>query len=298
MRAEWARAAAERDAAWHREAASSAPNDNVCEVCGRPVSRSATKCNACARDGGGIAAARAAVERDGDQDRSPTASARTDAERDGAAEQSATQRRRLRYLGAAAAALAITVGVLAVVLGGEDPAPAAARVPVAHVPLAAEPPPVPESPEVRLAKAASFEEAIALARPVLVDTTDQLGEGARLLASYATAKLRWAEVDVPAETTLGHIEKDPERERGKRLCATGEILQIVRRDVGGRKVHVGRLRTADSDEVTFVAVGTTGELVKRSTGRLCGAALGMSGTAVSILGMFDFEENRLPLVEH
>jgi hypothetical protein len=180
----------------------------------------------------------------------------------------------------AGAALATSSAVLAVILRG-----------------AASQPTPPESPEARIAKAATFEQAIAIARPVFADTTDDLGEGAQLLAIYAAAKLRWSEVDVPAETTIRDVQTHVELGRGKRLCATGEIRQITRRDLGGRTVHVGRLRTGDVDEVAFVAVGTMGDLVDRSSGRLCGVVLGTSPAAVSILGMFDLAENRLPRVE-
>ncbi|MBA2543160.1 MAG: hypothetical protein H0V17_26195 [Deltaproteobacteria bacterium] len=158
-------------------------------------------------------------------------------------------------------------------------------------------PPPAETPATRVANAKTFAQAIDLARPAFTDTTDELGDGAKLLANYAAKKLRWAEVQLPAETTLARVEKDPQLERGKRLCATGEIVRIARRDLGDRKLYVGRLRTAEHDDVAFVAAGTTGDLVKRSTGTLCGAVLGMSGDAVSILGMFDLDENRMPLVE-
>ncbi len=184
------------------------------------------------------------------------------------------------------------VAVIALTRGGDAPAPAAVPAPISPRPA---PPPPPESPATRVANAPTFEQAIALARPALTDSTDELGPGAQLLASYK--KLRWADVDVAAETTLGRVEKDPALERGKRLCATGEIQRIARRDLDGRKVYVGQLRTADGDEVAFVAVGTTGDLVKRNTATLCGAVLGMSGPAVSILGMFKLDENQLPLVE-
>jgi hypothetical protein len=80
------------------------------------------------------------------------------------------------------------------------------------------------------------------------------------------------------------------------LCATGEIVRISPRDLGARKIHVGTLRTTEAD-LAFVAIGTTGTLAAKQTGTLCGAVLGMSGAAVSVLGMFDFEENRRPLVE-
>ncbi len=273
MRAEWARAAEERDAAWNagRSRATPVVDDKACESCGRTIARDQTLCNACSRSA-----------RDVVGDRKRAAWARAAAERDAAwhrrhgstPEHDARLRRQIRNLALAVAGLVSVTAVLAVVLGGRDRPP-------------------PEPPATRIANAATFEQAIEIARPAFVDTTDELGEGAQLLAIYAVAKLRWSEVEVPPETTI----RDVEPGRGKRLCATGEIQQITPRDLGGRKVHVGRLRTTEADEVAFVAVGTTGDLVVHSTSRLCGVVIGKSAAALSILGMFDLAENRRPLVE-
>ncbi len=152
-------------------------------------------------------------------------------------------------------------------------------------------------PEIRIAKAESLAAAIAITKPEMTDSTAELDGGARLLASYASRHLRWADLDVPAETTIGRVEKDPEPERGKRLCATGELLRIERRDLDARKVYVGSLRTGEHDNLKFVAVGSTGDLVKRSTATLCGVVIGKSADAVSVVGMFDLPENRHPAVE-
>lgn len=154
-----------------------------------------------------------------------------------------------------------------------------------------------ETPAERIVKAPRFEDAIVIARPAMTDTTAELGPGHRLLATYASQRLRWADVDVAPETTLGHVLKDPAAERGKRLCVDGELARIERRDLARRKIFVGELATPAGDRVAFVAVGSTGELVKRSRGRLCGAAIGRAGDAVSIVGMFDLPENRGPIVE-
>jgi hypothetical protein len=174
---------------------------------------------------------------------------------------------------------------------------ARAATPVPAAPPPAPVPDAPESLEMWIANSASFEAAIAIAKPEMRDTSDELGGGAKLLATYASAKLRWADVDVPPETTVGRVEKDPELERGKRMCATGELVRIERRDLANRKIYVGQLRTIEGDQIRFVAVGTTGDLVKRSSGKLCGAVIGKSGGAVSLVGMFDLPENRHPLVE-
>jgi hypothetical protein len=161
------------------------------------------------------------------------------------------------------------------------------------------PPPVPPPREVTVEDevgwATSFDQAVSIALPRMTDSTDEVGRGEALLARYPKAV--WADVDVPAETTVPLVLKDPARERGKHLCASGMIQRIERRDVDGRRVYTGRLETADGDAVAFVALGSTGELVKRSTGTLCGVAIGRAGDAAKLLGLFDLPENRTPLVE-
>lgn len=149
--------------------------------------------------------------------------------------------------------------------------------------------------EDKVGWATSFDQAVSIARPLMTDSTDEVGRGEALLARYPKAV--WADVDVPAETTVPLVLKDPARERGKHLCASGTIERIERRDVDGRRVYAGRLETADGDAVAFVALGSTGELVKRSTGTLCGVAIGRARDAAKLLGLFDLPENRTPLVE-
>jgi hypothetical protein len=134
----------------------------------------------------------------------------------------------------------------------------------------------------RIAAAPSLPDALALAKPI--STT--------LVARYAVAKLRFAEVDAE-ETNLALVEKDFKAELGKRMCASGEIRRIERADMDNRKVFVGELMTKEQDRVTFLAVGTTGELVKRSTARFCGVVT----DKLQLVGMFDLPENRAPAVE-
>lgn len=114
----------------------------------------------------------------------------------------------------------------------------------------------------------------------------------------STTRRRWADVAVPAETTVGHVQKDAEAELGKRMCTEGVIDRIERRDVAGRKQFVGRLVQGNGDAIDFVALGTTGELTKRSSGTLCGALMGKRGDAPVLVGLFDLPENRSPAVEH
>jgi hypothetical protein len=208
----------------------------------------------------------------------------------------AQRRKRIVLAFASLGGTLVTIGVLtAIVVSRNKPAatpPAAEPPPAVHI----APPPEPEqTPEQKLAAATTIDEAIALAKPAMTDSRDELGPGATLLAHYA--RMQWSDVNVPAETSLPYVLKDPEIERGKRLCVDGEIERIERRDVQKRKVFVGRLRTVEGDAVEFVAMGTTGELVKRSKSTFCGVAIGRAGDAAKLVGMFDLPENQSPLVE-
>lgn len=152
----------------------------------------------------------------------------------------------------------------------------------------------PPSTVDRIRKATSFDEAIALAKPELTDVAapDQYGTAASALSTYAAEKLRWADVDRKPETSVALVLKDPDLERGKRLCATGEVVEITARGKAPRKVYVGQLRTAEADLIAFVAAGSTGTLVKRDTAKICGVAMGKAGPGVALLGMFDVPDNR------
>ena len=81
------------------------------------------------------------------------------------------------------------------------------------------------------------------------------------------------------------------------MCVGGSLLDIERRTLDGRRVYHGSLQTAEGDVARFIAVGSTGELVKRSAGRLCGVVTGKHEGAVVMLGMFDLPDNREPRVE-
>jgi hypothetical protein len=129
-----------------------------------------------------------------------------------------------------------------------------------------------------------------------VSQSTDLADPMNPLVRYAAARLRWADV-ATADTTLLKADKDLGAERGKRLCATGTITTIERFDIDHRKVFAGRLDTTDDEPLAFVAVGSTGELVKRSQATLCGIVTAKANGAVGVVGMFDLPENRSPSVE-
>ena len=60
----------------------------------------------------------------------------------------------------------------------------------------------------------------------MTDTRDQLDEGAAMLAIWASKNLTWAALDALPETSPALFRKDPGFERGRRLCASGRILEI------------------------------------------------------------------------
>lgn len=131
--------------------------------------------------------------------------------------------------------------------------------------------------------------AIALVAVLFViRTRDPITTVDELVARHA--RLAWADVATGTETTVPRVLKDPDRERDRRLCVTGTVVEIARHE--RRPVHVGALRTGDADEVRFVALGSTGTLVKRSAAVLCGVAAGKLDGAPVIVGMFDLPENR------
>jgi len=207
-------------------------------------------------------------------------------------------RRRVRWIAAAAGALvAAAVGLVVATRGSDDAPPPPHPVASGPAPVPVPAAPVVEPPAVQLARATSLAEALAIVRPTLAAATGEPGPGADLLVGYASAKLRWDELDGPAETSIAHVLKDAEAERGKRTCASGTISWIERRDVERRKTFAGRLRTEAGDELAFVAVGSSGDLVKRSQARFCGVVTGRTGEAATVIGMFDLPENRAPVVE-
>ncbi|MBA3460422.1 MAG: hypothetical protein H0T46_10705 [Deltaproteobacteria bacterium] len=157
------------------------------------------------------------------------------------------------------------------------------------------PPPVPASVEVRIATAATFGDALAIAKPAMSGTADPLSPAAIQLAHYT--KLRWVDVSGANATTHAEAVATPAAARGELMCTAGEISQIARRDVDGRWVYVGHLRSDDGERFAFAAVGTGGDLGERMPAKLCGAVIGVRGTTVALFGLFDLPENRMPLVE-
>lgn len=190
--------------------------------------------------------------------------------------------------------------VVAFIVGGIRQCQRDAPTAIATVPAnPAVPPAAPTvAPPSPIDSAPDLAAAIEVAKPSFQNGSDPLAGGAALLARYASRRLRWAELGAAPETTIGHALRDVDAERGRRLCVTGTVDHIERRDVEGRKVYSGQLTTAAGDAVSFVVAGSVGDIVKRSPASLCGVVTGATaGTTINVVGMFDLPENRAPLVE-
>jgi len=83
---------------------------------------------------------------------------------------------------------------------------------------------------------ASLKDAIEVARPRMENTISRLDVGAALFAIWASKKLTWDALQALPETTPLLFRKDPDAERGKRLCMSG-IVENIRAE----KTFAGRL---------------------------------------------------------
>jgi hypothetical protein len=101
------------------------------------------------------------------------------------------------------------------------------------------------------------------------------------------------------ETTLPIALRNPRRERGRRLCASGKIMYLAPKGEGLDQFAHGMLETKEG-MVEFLAVGMRGALTQNSQARFCGAVMAnakystgiLAGFAVTMVGMFDLPENK------
>jgi len=108
---------------------------------------------------------------------------------------------------------------------------------------------------------------------------------------------QWELVETALRTELERRELVLDRSRE----AAVSNAELIEDDVLDARTARAPVRKAEVSTVpiamAIVAVGTTGELIKRMTARFCGAVTGKSGSQVAMVGMFDLPENRSPVVE-
>lgn len=197
-------------------------------------------------------------------------------------------RKKRRPIVFAGLAVVIVASIVVYLAAGRSAKKASSSTPRATEPIARPEPPAlptpPAPPTEPAARATTLDDVIA--------ATPDLDAG-----KLASHRVRWSEVDVPSQTSLAKVEKDPAAEKGKRVCAEGTIDRITKKDLAGRPHFEGALLTQDGDRVVFVASGSTGELVKRDRAKLCGVVTGTVEGSTAVFGMFDLPENRNPTVE-
>ena len=175
----------------------------------------------------------------------------------------------------------------------------------------AQPPPPEPSPAERaleqvLESGDTLPQAIETLRPMMTDTHGEaMDPGAVILAIWAASKnVKWEDLQAIPATKYGLVMKDPDSERGKRLCARGSIVQIqVERTEYGKLFH-GVFATSRYQFIRYSVVGSTGELIEGSRAKLCGVVTGLSSYpnvqggithSVYVVGMFDLPVNhRVP----
>lgn len=129
------------------------------------------------------------------------------------------------------------------------------------------------------------------------------GLAAETLAVWASMRLTWDQLAPLPSTTYAKVKKDPQMEIGHRLCVNSlRVVQITAdRSEGRIPVYRGLLRFTSGSMLSFVAVGSTGDLVEQSQASYCGVVTGLwefpnvsNGltNTVHTVGMFALPENK------
>lgn len=150
---------------------------------------------------------------------------------------------------------------------------------------------------------ANLREAVASTRMEMSDVQGgDVSTGAAKLAIWGAENMRWADLQEIPTTKYGLVMKDPDAQRGHKLCASGRVIEIeVDRSVPGSKVFLGGMYDDGGRIYRFVALQSTGEIVADSHARLCGIVTGQQHYpnsaggvthAVHLVGLFDLPENR------
>lgn len=172
-------------------------------------------------------------------------------------------------------------------------------------PKAAEPEPPKLTPAEELAvqvrAAKTLAETIAAAKPFMRDEFGETSLGTHAMATWSAEHLAWTDVAVAKdETSYALARKDIDRERGKRVCVPGRLIEIAAAKVEPR-YYTGLMQSSLGNLFHFYAVRDTDDLVGGDIARFCGVVTGLFsyrnsgggvGHAVEVVGMFDLPSNR------
>jgi hypothetical protein len=150
-------------------------------------------------------------------------------------------------------------------------------------------------------QASKLVEAVEQAKPDMSDEQNNISKGAVEIGAWAMSSLKWSELTNLPKTRPLLVLKDSESERGKLICAAGQIIEIKAEQAGPGKIFEGELGDPQDEAIyRFVAVKSTGELVEGSQAVFCGITIGrfdysnsMNGVthAIQLVGMFKLPEN-------
>lgn len=185
--------------------------------------------------------------------------------------------------------------------------------PAASTAIAPAPSPAPAPPprEPTLDDQTTLSAALAFVLPFAGQPpTGEHSRASAMLAAWAVDRLRWSDVAVDVdETNFGLAQKNLDKERGKRLCVSGSVVQITENNVApGKTMNEGLVLSGAGNLFYFLGVKSSGSILKDSWARFCGVVVdrydyensaGGTGHAIEIVGMFDLPENRaapLPVV--
>lgn len=147
---------------------------------------------------------------------------------------------------------------------------------------------------------ATLADAIAGNKSSMSDTDDDVSDGAVSLASWSADHMKWSELQGLPKTKAGLVMKDSDQQRGKLICASGELIEIASEKEDDKKFYEGGLQDDDDNIYRFIAVKSTGGLVENSHATLCGVVIGRQdyadsvggeAHAVFLVGMFQLPEN-------
>lgn len=125
--------------------------------------------------------------------------------------------------------------------------------------------------------------------------------GAAKLAIWGSENMRWTELQELPQGKYGMVMKDPDTQRGNRLCTSGQVIEIARDSSVPQNIYLGGIFGPDGNLYRFIAVGSTGEIVANSRAKFCGVitgqqhysnSIGGEAHAVHLVGMFDLPENK------
>lgn len=154
---------------------------------------------------------------------------------------------------------------------------------------------------------ANLRAAIAATRLDMSDIQGtNISKGAAVLALWGYQGMKWSELQEIPKGKYGVVMKDPDSQRGSRLCVYGQVIEIAVDKSVPQKIYQGGIFDDDGRIYRFIAVGSTGEIVAHSYANFCGIVTGqqhyansMGGEAhaVHLVGMFDLPENKPGKVE-